>query len=129
MPAHYPVPHLGAAGETRQGECLPLPQRSLFNTLASFRAFAVLPGFTKPHFPHRFSNPKEAKEQMSQYRNELPQLAGGLFLNDAGLETDIIFNKGVEIREFAAHTLLPDPVGREVGSTSSGDAAAPTFVT
>ena len=47
--------------------------------------------------------------QMSKYRNELPQLAGGLFLNDAGLETDIIFNKGVEIREFAAHTLLPDP--------------------
>ena len=25
---------------------------------------------------------------MSKYRNELPQLAGGLFLNDAGLETD-----------------------------------------
>jgi len=35
-------------------------------------------------------------------------------LNDAGLETDIIFNKGVDIREFAAHTLLPDPAGREV---------------
>jgi len=51
---------------------------------------------------------------MSRYRKELPQLAGGLFLNDAGLETDIIFNKGVEIREFAAHTLLSDPVGREV---------------
>ena len=50
---------------------------------------------------------------MSKYRNGLPQRAGGLFLNDAGLETDIIFNKGVEIREFAAHTLLPDPVGRE----------------
>ena len=54
---------------------------------------------------------------MSKYRNELPQLAGGLFLNDAGLETDIIFNKGVEIREFAAHTLLPDPAGREVLAT------------
>ena len=49
---------------------------------------------------------------MTTYRDGLPQLDGGLFLNDAGLETDLIFNKGVEIREFAAHTLLTDPVGR-----------------
>jgi len=54
---------------------------------------------------------------MTKYRNALPQLSGGIFLNDAGLETDIIFNKGVEIREFAAHTLLPDPAGREVLTT------------
>lgn len=47
------------------------------------------------------------------YRNALPQLGGDLFLTDAGLETDLIFNKGIEIREFAAHTLLPDPTGRE----------------
>src|SRR5690606_12664598 len=39
-------------------------------------------------------------------------MAGSLFLTDAGLETDLIFNHGVEIREFAAHTLLPDPQGR-----------------
>ena len=51
---------------------------------------------------------------MTRYRNALPQLSGGLFLNDAGLETDIIFNKGIKIREFAAHTLLSDPEGREV---------------
>jgi S-methylmethionine-dependent homocysteine/selenocysteine methylase len=51
---------------------------------------------------------------MTRYRSSLPQLSGGLFLNDAGLETDIIFNKKVDIREFAAHTLLPDPAGREV---------------
>ena len=50
---------------------------------------------------------------MSKYRNELPQLSGDLFLTDAGLETDLIFNHGIEIREFAAHTLLPDPHGRE----------------
>ncbi len=49
---------------------------------------------------------------MAGYRNALPQLSGDLFLMDAGLETDIIFNRGVEIREFAAHTLLPDPKGR-----------------
>ena len=51
---------------------------------------------------------------MALYRNALPQLSGGLFLMDAGLETDIIFNHGVDITEFAAHTLLPDPKGREV---------------
>jgi len=51
---------------------------------------------------------------MTRYRNVLPQLSNGLFLNDAGLETDIIFNKGVNIREFAAHTLLADPAEREV---------------
>ena len=50
---------------------------------------------------------------MSTYRNELPQLSGDLFLTDAGLETDLIFNHGIEIREFAAHTLLPNPKGRE----------------
>ncbi len=44
--------------------------------------------------------------------SRLPQLSGQLFLTDAGVETDLIFNKGIEIREFAAHTLLPDPVGR-----------------
>ncbi len=50
---------------------------------------------------------------MSRYRNELPQLSGDFFLTDAGLETDLIFNHGIEIREFAAHTLLPDRHGRE----------------
>ena len=50
---------------------------------------------------------------MSMYRNELPQLSGDLFLTDAGLETDLIFNHGIDIREFASHTLLPDPHGRE----------------
>ncbi len=50
---------------------------------------------------------------MAKYRNALPQLSGELYLTDAGIETDLIFNHGIEIREFAAHTLLPDPAGRE----------------
>lgn len=50
---------------------------------------------------------------MSQYRSQLPQMSGELFLTDAGLETDLIFNHGIEIREFAAHTLLPGEQGRE----------------
>ncbi|MCC6751536.1 MAG: homocysteine S-methyltransferase family protein [Deltaproteobacteria bacterium] len=49
---------------------------------------------------------------MPQHRNRLPQLSGDLFLTDAGVETDLIFNHGIEIREFAAHTLLPTPHGR-----------------
>ena len=49
---------------------------------------------------------------MPAYRKVLPQLAGGPFLTDAGLETDLIFNHGIEIPEFASHTLLGDPAGR-----------------
>ncbi len=49
---------------------------------------------------------------MPQYRSGLPQLSGDIFLTDAGVETDLIFNHGIEIRKFAAHTLLPTPEGR-----------------
>jgi homocysteine S-methyltransferase len=49
---------------------------------------------------------------LSRYRENLPQLSGELFLTDAGIETDLIFNHGIEIREFAAHTLLAEPGGR-----------------
>ncbi len=54
---------------------------------------------------------------MSKYRNALPQLSGDLYLSDAGIETDLIFNHGVEIREFASHTLLPNPISREIVAT------------
>lgn len=50
---------------------------------------------------------------MAMHRSNLPQLGGDLFLTDAGIETDLIFNHGVEIREFAAHTLLTNTAGRE----------------
>ncbi len=49
---------------------------------------------------------------MALYRTALPQLSGDVFLTDAGVETDLIFNHGIEIREFAAFTLLPTPPGR-----------------
>ena len=49
---------------------------------------------------------------MPKYRNGLPQLSGDIFLTDAGVETDLIFNHGIEIREFATHTLLPIPTER-----------------
>lgn len=49
---------------------------------------------------------------MPRYRDSLPQLSGDMFLTDAGLETDLIFNKGIEMRAFAAHTLLSSSEGR-----------------
>jgi len=49
---------------------------------------------------------------MAIYPAHHPQNDGGLFLTDAGLETDLIFNHGIEIREFAAHTLLESSEGR-----------------
>ncbi len=39
---------------------------------------------------------------MATYRDRLPQLEGGVFLTDSGLETDLIVNKGYELPLFAA---------------------------
>jgi S-methylmethionine-dependent homocysteine/selenocysteine methylase len=43
--------------------------------------------------------------------NRLPQLDGGLFLTDGGLETTLIFHRGIELPLFASFTLLGDPDG------------------
>jgi homocysteine S-methyltransferase len=50
---------------------------------------------------------------MSKYRKRLPQLSGGLFLTDGGLETTLIFHDGMELPHFAAFHLLRDAAGRE----------------
>ncbi len=50
---------------------------------------------------------------MTSYRGALPQLSDRIFLADAGIETDLIFNHGVEIPHFAAHLLLADSGGRK----------------
>lgn len=42
----------------------------------------------------------------------LPQLAGGLFLTDGGLETTLVFHEGIELPHFAAFMLLRDAAGR-----------------
>ncbi|HEY3925516.1 MAG TPA: homocysteine S-methyltransferase family protein [Acidothermaceae bacterium] len=44
-------------------------------------------------------------------RAALPQLSDALFLTDSGIETDLIFNGGWELPEFAAFVLLDDPEG------------------
>jgi S-methylmethionine-dependent homocysteine/selenocysteine methylase len=41
----------------------------------------------------------------------LPQLDGGLFLTDGGLETTLIFHRGIELPQFAAFVLLDDVDG------------------
>src|SRR5215813_5161187 len=45
------------------------------------------------------------------YRNALPQLSGEVFLTDSGLETDLIFNGGFDLPEFAAFVLVDDTRG------------------
>ena len=55
----------------------------------------------------------EQASTMSKYRKHLPQLSGGLFLTDGGLETTLIFHDGMELPHFAAFHLLRDGAGRE----------------
>jgi S-methylmethionine-dependent homocysteine/selenocysteine methylase len=47
------------------------------------------------------------------HRDHLPQLDGGVFLTDAGLETELIFHDGIDLPLFAAFTLLDDDAGTE----------------
>ena len=42
----------------------------------------------------------------------LPQLHGGLFLTDGGLETTLIFHDKLDLPHFAAFILLKDAAGR-----------------
>jgi homocysteine S-methyltransferase len=43
----------------------------------------------------------------------LPQLSGGLFLSDGGLETTLVYLEGVDLPYFAAFPLLKDDAGRK----------------
>ena len=49
---------------------------------------------------------------MTTYRHSLPQLSGGLFVTDGGLETTLVFHDGMELPEFAAFPLVMEPKGR-----------------
>ncbi len=49
---------------------------------------------------------------MSQFRDRLPQMQGGLFLTDGGLETSLIFHQGVDLPHFASFHLMRDEDGR-----------------
>jgi S-methylmethionine-dependent homocysteine/selenocysteine methylase len=51
---------------------------------------------------------------MTKYRNQLPQLSSSTFMTDGGLETDLIFNKGIDLPEFAAFDLLKSSEGKQI---------------
>lgn len=44
---------------------------------------------------------------------DLPQTSGGLFLTEAGLETELVFHDGIDLPLFAAFDLLKDEEGTE----------------
>ena len=49
----------------------------------------------------------------SRFRAELPQLGDELFLTDGGIETTLIFHRGLDLPEFAAFDLLKDDDGMD----------------
>jgi S-methylmethionine-dependent homocysteine/selenocysteine methylase len=48
---------------------------------------------------------------MTRYRDRLPQLDGDVFLTDGGIETTLIFHRGLDLPAFAAFDLLKDAEG------------------
>ncbi|MDA0799827.1 MAG: homocysteine S-methyltransferase family protein [Chloroflexi bacterium] len=50
---------------------------------------------------------------MAKHRDHLPQLDGGMFLTDGGLETTLIFQDGFDLPNFAAFELLQNDAGLE----------------
>lgn len=50
---------------------------------------------------------------MSKYRNRLPQMSGGMFLSDGGMETTLIFHDGMDLPHFASFVLLDSEAGRQ----------------
>lgn len=51
---------------------------------------------------------------MAKYRNGLPQLKGGTFITDGGMETTMIFQEGIELPHFASFILLASEDGRQL---------------
>jgi len=49
---------------------------------------------------------------MARHRHDLPQRGGGIFVTDGGMETTLIFHKGLELPHFAAFVLLESEAGR-----------------
>jgi S-methylmethionine-dependent homocysteine/selenocysteine methylase len=51
---------------------------------------------------------------MTKYRKHLPQLDGGVFLTDGGIETTLIFHEKIDLPCFAAFDLLKDQWGADI---------------
>jgi homocysteine S-methyltransferase len=54
------------------------------------------------------------RSEGGMYRDALPQLSDEVFLTDSGIETDLIFNEGIELPEFASFVLVDDARGSAV---------------
>ena len=65
--------------------------------------------------------PAEKPEPVSA---TLPQLSGRPMVTDGGLETDLIFNRGVDLPEFAAFPLVDDVAGRRLLADYYGEYAS-----
>lgn len=50
---------------------------------------------------------------MAKYRHSLPQLENAMFLSDGGMETTLIFHRGIDLPHFASFVLLDTPEGRK----------------
>ncbi len=61
---------------------------------------------------------------MPKYRHNLPQVSGGTFISDGGMETTFIFHHGIELPEFAAFVLLKTESGIKSLERYYGDYAA-----
>src|SRR5574339_518986 len=62
------------------------------------------------HCGHVQINSRRRKIMLKQH-NTLPQLDGGLYLADGGIETTLIFHEELELPDFAAFHLLKTPEG------------------
>ncbi len=51
---------------------------------------------------------------MSKYRNNLPQFGDKPFITDGGLETTLVFEKGIDLPEFAAFTIFDNEGGEDI---------------
>ncbi len=51
---------------------------------------------------------------MAKYRTALPTLGEGIFVSYTGIETDLIFNRGIDLTGFASYPLLETEEGREM---------------
>ena len=60
---------------------------------------------------HEASAGARQKIIMNNDRNALPQLDGGLYLTDGGIETTLIYHEGLDLPDFAAFDLLRTPEG------------------
>lgn len=49
---------------------------------------------------------------LAKYRQALPQLGDKIFLSDGGLETTLVFHRGLDLPHFAAFGLLRTDAGR-----------------